>query len=270
MFHCRSGEWALSPLGAESPTGPKFCHALTAPEPESECITEPGPGEPRRRASLCLADPQFQMRAAITLEQPDHLATPTPPSSRQNLAPILATQVSSYHCGEFPRTSVPRHSIHSGQASSPVRSRTNFFSPPWARAPSPGLGSGGTKFSAQEPEANRLPPTTDPAAPGPRTLCSVPAVPWLGWAALRPRLGRPRPPPPGADVARPPAAAFRSLPALTAPPRPVPAPRDVAPPPSPAWLASVTSLCVRPLSLGEISARPPRRRTSSPYLDSSL
>lgn len=24
--------------------GPKFCHVLTAPEPESECITEPGPG----------------------------------------------------------------------------------------------------------------------------------------------------------------------------------------------------------------------------------
>lgn len=69
MFHCRSEEWALSPLGAESPTGPKFCHALTAPEPESECITEPGPGEQRRRASLCPADPHFQMRAAITLEQ---------------------------------------------------------------------------------------------------------------------------------------------------------------------------------------------------------
>jgi hypothetical protein len=87
-----------------------------------------------------------------------------------------------------------------------------------------------------------LPPTTDPAAPGPHTPCSLPAVPWLGWAALRPRLGRLRPPPPGADVARPPAAAFRSLPALTAPPRPVPAPRDAAPPPSPAWLASVCVL----------------------------
>ena len=42
--------WALCPLGAEGPSGPKFCHALTAPEPESECITEPGPGGQRRRA----------------------------------------------------------------------------------------------------------------------------------------------------------------------------------------------------------------------------
>lgn len=131
MFHCRSEEWALSPLGAESPTGPKFCHALTAPEPKSECITEPGPGEQRRRASLCPADPQFQMRAAITLEQ----GSPTRPPrhSHSSLVPLESRSHPRHPSRFLSLQRVPQNfspaTLHSGQASSPVRSRTNFFLP---------------------------------------------------------------------------------------------------------------------------------------------
>lgn len=50
MFYCTPWVGAV-PFGCRGPSGPKFCHALTAPEPKSECITEPGPGGQRRRAS---------------------------------------------------------------------------------------------------------------------------------------------------------------------------------------------------------------------------
>lgn len=117
--------------GCRKSYGPKFCHALTAPEPKSECITEPGPGEQRRRASLCPADPQFQMRAAITLEQ----GSPTRPPrhSHSSLVPLESRSHPRHPSRFLSLQRVPQNfspaTLHSGQASSPVHSRTNFFLP---------------------------------------------------------------------------------------------------------------------------------------------
>lgn len=79
--------WALCTFGAEGPPGPKFCHALTAPEPESECITEPGPGGQWCASSIqgtsgrgwthCLSVPPASRRGWA----PEHARPPAAPGS---------------------------------------------------------------------------------------------------------------------------------------------------------------------------------------------
>lgn len=268
-----------SAQGAEGPPGPKFCHALTAPEPESECITEPGPGGqrclllpadlgaeagPPLRARPCLP------RAGGLQSAPESRAAPPPPPSLQDLHP------------PHPRAVPPllqmdpelRPHADSGQASSGVRARArarrNFprraaRPPPWAargwhQVPAPGVQVG-SEMPPSPPRPRFLPPRP-PAPPA----CSVPATPRAprpGRAVLGARSGRPRPPPPGADVARPRAAAFRSPPRADSasrrpaprPPRPCPAPASPLPC-GPALLRALPAVPSRPLLPAPHTPRP--------------
>lgn len=133
--------------------------------------------------------------AAITLEQgsptrPPRQPLPLLPRPARLSPPSLPPRSVPITALSSPRTSAPRHSTQARPPPRPVRSRSNFFSPPWAWAPSPGLGSGGTKFPAQEPGTSRHPhptpilPPRDPAlhAPYPHFRGSG------GWRCA-PRLG---------------------------------------------------------------------------------
>lgn len=149
------------PFGCRRSVRPKFCHALTAPELESECITEPGPGGQWCASSFQLTPGRGWI---CTLSAPRGSLNPVGSRSTYVSLPLLGARVqdgpatpypSQQNLNPPPPPSSPHRFSKLTQNFGPTRTQDSppgefaqegtFSRWPWS-GPLPGLLSGGTKF----------------------------------------------------------------------------------------------------------------------------